>query len=237
MIETVSINRRFCGPPTSGNGGYVSGRVAAPFGWTGCEVTLKAPPPLETDLALEFDGETATLRDPAGGLPLAVGRRAEIDLAVPSPPGLELARRGVAAFAWRTSHPWGSCFVCGTDRGVGDGLRIFTGPFDERGERIVAADWTPDASLLDEHGYVRPEFVWSALDCPGYFAVRENAGLAVLGRFAVEIVAPAKGDRPLIAVGWRLDAEGRKHRAGSAVFTEDGALVARGLATWVSLKV
>lgn len=236
MIENVSIHHRFRGPPNSGNGGYVCGLVAAPFGSSGCETTLKAPPPLDVPLALAFDGETAVLRDPSGGLPLATGRRAAVELDVPAAPTLEQARRGARSFAWRKSHPLGGCFVCGTDRDVGDGLRIFAGPFGERGEDLVAADWEPDASLLDEAGAVRPEFVWSALDCPGYFAVREAAGAALLGRLAVEIVAPVKGGRPHVVAGWRLDGEGRKHRAGSAIFTEDGELLARGLATWVSLR-
>ena len=53
--EHVEIASRFCGPPRSGNGGYVAGRIAAPLmaagGWA--TVRLKAPPPLQTALRLE----------------------------------------------------------------------------------------------------------------------------------------------------------------------------------------
>jgi len=42
MTETLTVARRFCGPPTSGNGGYVSGLVAGLIGGP-ATVTLKAP--------------------------------------------------------------------------------------------------------------------------------------------------------------------------------------------------
>ena len=39
------IDHRFCGPPNSGNGGYVAGILAlAPRG-AACEVTVQSPPP------------------------------------------------------------------------------------------------------------------------------------------------------------------------------------------------
>ena len=46
---------------------------------------------------------------------------------------------------------------------------------------------------------------------------------------------PRVGD-PCIVIGWRLGAEGRKHYAGTAVFDQDGELLARAKATWVELK-
>ncbi len=46
----------------------------------------------------------------------------------------------------------------------GDGLRIFPGPV--AGRPVWAAPWTPDASVTDGSGRVRPEVVWAALDCP-----------------------------------------------------------------------
>ena len=54
-MATVRIERRFRGPPTTGNGGYVAGLVAAALGGTDCTVTLKAPPPLDRDLVLTTD--------------------------------------------------------------------------------------------------------------------------------------------------------------------------------------
>ena len=48
----ITIPKRFCGPPTSGNGGYSCGRLAA-FVQGPAEITLRAPPPLDTKLSIE----------------------------------------------------------------------------------------------------------------------------------------------------------------------------------------
>jgi hypothetical protein len=54
-MATLSIDRRFCGPPGSGNGGYTAGRLAALIG-DPAEVTLRRPPPLETEMRVERAG-------------------------------------------------------------------------------------------------------------------------------------------------------------------------------------
>ena len=50
-MQTMTIPRRFRGPPNSGNGGYVCGMLARQIAGA-AEVTLRAPPPLETELGL-----------------------------------------------------------------------------------------------------------------------------------------------------------------------------------------
>ena len=50
-MQTMTIPRRFRGPPNSGNGGYVCGMLARQIAGA-AEVTLRAPPPLETELDL-----------------------------------------------------------------------------------------------------------------------------------------------------------------------------------------
>ena len=45
-MQSIRIDRRFCGPPNSGNGGYVCGLLAAHIDG-GAEITLRVPPPLE----------------------------------------------------------------------------------------------------------------------------------------------------------------------------------------------
>jgi hypothetical protein len=51
VSDPIVIDRRFRGPPESGNGGYtcglVAGRVDGP-----AEVTLRLPPPLEEPLTV-----------------------------------------------------------------------------------------------------------------------------------------------------------------------------------------
>jgi hypothetical protein len=48
-MTQIIIDKRFCGPPNSGNGGYVCGRLARHIPGA-AEVTLRAPPPLDTPL-------------------------------------------------------------------------------------------------------------------------------------------------------------------------------------------
>jgi hypothetical protein len=49
-IETVIIERRYNGPETSGNGGWVAGSLARRFGAASVSVTLRAPVPLAVPL-------------------------------------------------------------------------------------------------------------------------------------------------------------------------------------------
>ena len=60
---------------------------------------------------------------------------------------------------------------------------------------LLACGWQPGADLLDDNGRVRPEIVWSALDCPGYFAAGGEALPAtLLGELSLDIMAPVPGD-------------------------------------------
>ncbi len=114
-------------------------------------------------------------------------------------------------------------------------MRIFPGPMHDKAHR-VAATWTPDETVADEDGLVRPEFLWAALDCPGYFAAEDRAGLALLGRMSAVIHRRVHAGEPLVVTGWPIDSEGRKHRVGSALHDADGKLVAAAKATWITLN-
>ena len=63
MISRVTIANRYCGPRSSGNGGYVSVVTALALGGSDVEVALLAPAPLERTLVLEQEGEEAKLLD------------------------------------------------------------------------------------------------------------------------------------------------------------------------------
>src|SRR3984957_18307647 len=54
--DSLVIPPRFYGPPGSGNGGYVCGRIAAYLDGP-VTVTLRRPPPLATSITAERDGE------------------------------------------------------------------------------------------------------------------------------------------------------------------------------------
>jgi hypothetical protein len=231
----VIIARRFRGPPESGNGGYVCGALGTLLP-VPAEVTLKIPPPLEQELEVDRlpDG-SARLR--AGEAIVATAAPAQVDLEPPAKVSFDDAVKASRRFPWVHTHPWPSCFVCGTARSEDGGLQIFCGAVE--GRSIAAGPWFPDASLADQSGRVRPEIVWAALDCPSWFGMacfQEWEGLAVLGRLAARVDGLPRAGERCVCTGWFLGREGRKLRTASALYGEGGALLAVGKSTWVFLK-
>lgn len=229
---TLTIDRRFCGPPDSGNGGYVCGVLAQSVDGD-AEITLRMPPPLHRPLEVVTENGTVRLRD--GEAVVAEAALAAWELDVPEPPTLAEAEAAAQGYTGFDRHAFPTCFVCGPRRRAGDGLRIFTGPLD--GTPLVAAPWAPDASLSEDGVLVRPEFIWAALDCPGGFAVTPDLQErpVLLGRLAARIHAPVRIDQTYVAVGWPIARDGRKLFAGTALFTADGACCARARATWIEV--
>lgn len=227
--DHIVIARRFCGPPDSGNGGYVAGRLAA-FIDGPAEVSLKARPPLE--VAMSVVGEAGGVGLMHGGLLVATARGASAPPVEPPPaPSRGEVERAAPNYDGFKTHILPPCFVCGTARAPGDGMRLFAAPLE--GSDLVAALWTPGADVAAEDGRVAPEFLWAALDCPGYFSLRRPGLFALLARFRAEIKrAPAVGE-PCIVAGWPMGADGRKHAAGTAVYGGDGTPIAMASALWV----
>ena len=232
MRDQITIAQRFRGPPKSGNGGYVCGLLAAFVEGT-AEVTLRRPPPLDRPLQVEREDGGARLMD--GDALIAEARDAEIEVDAPDAPtyeqAVEAAKRG---FEERTNLQYNSCFVCGLDRGPGDGLCIFPGHMGAT--TTVAATWEPDVTVADPDGMVPPEIVWSALDCPSGFPYIEATGEVVLGRYGVRRMTPIRRDERYIVVGWRTGQDGRKLHSCSALYTEAGTLCAVAKATWITLQ-
>jgi hypothetical protein len=159
---------RFCGPPDSGNGGYVCGLTAGYLDGP-AEVTLRKPPPLETPLNLEPDGDgSVRVRDGQTLIAEATSSPDGPALQLPAPVSVRQARSAGTRSHLRVHpghHPFPTCFVCGPDRRPGDGLRILVGPVP--GRELLADLWHPAAELSTTNGHVRPEFIWAALDCAG----------------------------------------------------------------------
>lgn len=232
MKQTIIIDPRFNGPPAIGNGGYVAGQVGKLIGGI-AEVTLRRPVPLVRSLATSRLSEGGVaLHD--GDTVLANAEPVHILIEPPDAPAYaeaEAARTRAAI----EGHPFPACFVPGSPgRAEGDGLRIIPGPLGRDG--MVAAPWIPDASLADAGGRVRPEFIWAALDCPGgVAAVHEQPRPIVLGRMAARIRAVVWPGARYIVAGWRIAAEERRHRTGTAIFTADGRRIAEAEATWIEV--
>ena len=152
-MPTVTVGHRFRGPARSGNGGYTAGLLAERLldatgrldqlaSLSGCACT---PHPRWT-VALEIDVDagagTATMRDGAVDGGHRVRRRIRAGRCPPVPD--EASRRAPDRTPGQTDHPFPGCFVCGTDRAEGDGMRIFPGAL---GQGRTACTWTPDASV------------------------------------------------------------------------------------------
>ncbi len=228
-MKTLSIERRFCGPPSSANGGYFAGVVAALAGRT-VTVRLLKPPPLDTALEVS-SGKAGALEVRLGEHVIARTRSTELDAPDLLPPGYMEAIEASRHCPGLVKHPFPTCFVCGPQRGRGDGLRIFPGPV--AGTPLVAAPWVADPSLDAGDGKVRAEYMWAALDCPGWFASSREPMIALLGEFAAHVSRRVHVDERCTVIGWPIAAEGRKHHSGTALFDEDGDLCAYARATWV----
>lgn len=236
MTETVVIDPRFNGPPNSANGGYACGVVAKAIVAKAIEVTLRNPPPLGREMTLEprEQGRVA-LMDRA--MEIASARPIErFEIELPAPVSLADAEVASAASPLRDHHPWPMCFVCGPDREGGDGIGVICGGVE--GRDVVASPWQTGDSVAVEGGSVATEMIWSALDCPGGNALilSPDCRTAALGRLSAVIETEVEPGRDYVAVGWPIATEGRKHEAGSAIFSQDGELIAYAKSVWIELK-
>jgi hypothetical protein len=238
-MSTVTIPAHFHGPPGSGNGGYTCGVAALTLGADPARVRLFVPPPVDRELEVRRRGEDCVLLDDDSVV--AEARPASLDLGPPEPVLYDEAVAALARFdvdAYAAQHAFPTCFTCGPGRAPGEGLRLFPAPVEGR-RGLVASPWVPHESHAGADGGVRTEIVWAALDCPGglvWILGDPPTGPAVLGELCASVLRrPAAGEE-LVAAGWLLDAEGRKRRSGTAVWTGDGELVAKARATWIVLS-
>lgn len=237
LLDRVVIDRRYAGPPMSGNGGYVSGllarRVPGPV-----SAILRAIIPLDRPLIVSGDHSRQVMSNDGGVVILEATAANAADLPDPPPaPTLEEARSAGLRYPGleRTYHP--VCFSCATGRAEGDGLRVFAGQVEGSPPGVLAALWTPHANFADESGTIGQEIVWAALDCPGSYAwlVRENHFAGLLGTMTGEVLRGPTVGEPHIVLAWPIEGgSGRKRFSGVALFTAAGELLARARQVWIS---
>jgi hypothetical protein len=257
LIGTVVVATRYEGPPGAANGGWIAGTLAghlpgaahAGAGWA-AEVVLRARTPLETPLSVEA-GADGGVRLADGGTVLVEAHPAEPADASMAPPfvALDTARAAASAAQAAVVHPFAGCFGCGTGRDPGDGLRLLPGQVPASPPGLVAAPWTVDASLAGPDGTVGRHLLWSALDCPQFWAHRATLGareelVALLARQTVTLAAPPASllagtvlaGETYVVVARASGAEGRKLRSSSALYTADVSLVATATSLWIRLE-
>ncbi|HET9842724.1 MAG TPA: hypothetical protein VFQ01_12025 [Nocardioides sp.] len=257
MTELI-IPSCFCGPPSSGNGGYSAGALAAYAGddcpedrsrpWPVVTVSLLAPPPLEVPMSVAAAVGEGVVASYAGRQVLAA-RCTEDEITDVLPVSPDEARAAESTYAGLTSHPFPTCFACGTGRDRGDGLRIFPGRVadtpaeDDRPARPrVAATWTPHATLAEDyHNYADAQpraglpVTWAALDCVGGWAGDLEERLMVLARMTARLDSlPVIGEEHVV-VGMGRGQEGRKTWTSSTLYDADGRVVGSAEHLWVAV--
>jgi hypothetical protein len=238
-LGEIIISERFCGPPHSGNGGYVSGKLAS-FIDGSAVVTLRVPPPLNKPMIVKKgEGDKVLLLD--GEQLVGEAEPSEVILDhLHQPPTFEEATAASGRTMPPSIHALPTCFVCGPEREEGDALRIGAGPIDPNDsmwQGYLAATWVPALNFAGDDGRVAPEYIWSALDCPtGYtgFKSGEQAPM-LLGQFAVAIERDLMAGEHCTIHTWCEKREGRKHFSAGILYGEDGTQVARAKAIWVTI--
>jgi hypothetical protein len=221
----VMIERRYNGPPDTGNGGWSAGTFAALVDRpAGTVVTLRQPPPLDTQFSVVRDADSVRVYTPDGTL-VADAEPADVQVDPVAPVDFETATNAAKRYPGLVKHPFPTCFVCGPARAIGDGLRLSPGHV-EPGR--TATPWIVPAD-------VTPTMVWAALDCPGGWSVDLETRPYVLGRMALRLDGvPRPGDECVI-MGQRLTSEGRKATVGTTLYGPSGDPLVRSLATWIAI--
>ncbi len=139
MSPTITIPRRFNGPPQSANGGYACGLVAAVVGGP-AEVTLRSPPPLDTPLSIVPNGDRVEIRD--GETLVAVGEPVEFELDVPESVSVEEAEAARKARVSKLEGDWASMLRAAQEREAEVRAEVINRELRQRAEKRLhgAAD-------------------------------------------------------------------------------------------------
>ena len=74
------------------------------------------------------------------------------------------------------------------------------------------------------------------LDCPGIWAIQDATQLYLLGRIAAKTVKRVITNQEYIVMGWVIEIEGRKLKAGTAIYEPSGEVCAYAKSTWIKLN-
>lgn len=234
QTETVTIPQYAHGYPDVAFGGYVAGLLAGRSGPDTVRVDFRRAVPVSTPLVVPaHDGEHVTLTSADGTL-LAEATPSTLHLDPPPAPTWSEAKRATETALSSPKRTVTDCYGCGVNVTAGRGLRLFPWALPDR--QLMAAAWTPDQGLADEHGELPPENVWATLDCPGGIAAwvfsRMGQG-AVTAALTGTQLQPVLAGAEYISYAWSTRQDGRKQTVGVALSTPEGELCALAEALWI----
>lgn len=226
---------KFRGPPNSAHGGVAVGRFAELVGHGPAQVRLLGPPPLETDLDTRTERDGAIIVSGPSGDVAHVSARDEPVVVEPfslvTDTELDSAEAEYLRVAEQKGHPFPTCYGCGPEREVGDGLRQFPGPLSNGG--TVGARFAVDGDDL------LPSWMgWAGLDCPSGHAVNlgdDPPPVVVLGTMSGQVEAPVRAGVDYQVRARLVSSEGRKHTTEVAMLAQDGTAVAAARAVWIAI--
>lgn len=236
-MTELRVDEPHSGYPGIAFGGFIGGLLARQLVGPAVQVHFESPVPVGIDLECHVapDQRSASLRLGARLLARASALTASVRSTPPPPPTFHEAREAMLGYPDVPTHRQPHCFGCGPARRRENGLRVFTARVD--GRLIVAGVWRP--LRWTGHRVVEPEYVWSALDCPGAWAsiafdpLRGNQATVEM---TCSLLRDVQVGDDHIVVGWLIDSvDGRRH-VGSAMFTAEGELCASSTSTWVALR-
>jgi hypothetical protein len=161
---------------------------------------------------------------------LAVDPAILADAAI-DPVGPDEARAAESSYRGLADHPFPGCFVCGLENA--EGLQLRPGPL---GDGRTACTWHPAADLAGADGLVDPVYLWSALDCPGGWAIDLDGRPSVLGQMTACIDARPPAGEACVLMGRILGEDGRKTHTATTLYDADGRILARAHHTWIQVN-
>lgn len=221
------VRSRFEGAPGRAQGGYAGGMLHDD---RPRRVWFRSAIPLDTSLEVSNDGETTSVTLDGR---LILESHPIDSLENPLPPvtmdqAIAGRDRTEAAGLPQMIAP---CYSCGTVDGT---LRTHPGEVGHSGiwaAPMIYPDWTAT------DGEVDPRHIWAVVDCAaGYpVALGPEPRMAFTGWLSVDVRSTIEPRRPAVVVAAADSWHGRKRSARSALWTEEGELIAVSESTWISV--